>query len=256
MRSLLLTVLTLFSAPVYGGEIAQQLRGVQAPTAVRTVLDSYPGGALSVPFGQQLTHWTRTQMAAAADRHLEQAKIDCKTQANVSFVSPGTFGTTEAERDFEESVFMVESVYCADTGTAKTAASIYSSRTFRTSAMLLVNGYSLAQDKMCLSTLAKAGLLKATSFCHQVQQFHGPTIWGLAGWLVENDASEDIQALYFRETIILFVDRPDGGVAGFRGVVTRSRDLGTLGRTVLRATVSGGHTRVEAALIERLNQER
>jgi hypothetical protein len=39
-------------------------------------------------------------------------------------------------------------------------------------------------------------------------------------------------------------------------VVTRSRDLGTLGRTVLRATVSGGHTRVEAALIERLNQER
>lgn len=255
MPSLLLMVLTQFSAPAHAGEIVQQLGAVQAPTAVRTVLDSYPGGALSVSFGQQLTHWTRTHLAASADRHLERAKVDCKTLANVSFVSPGTFGTTEAERDFEKSVFMVESVYCSDTGTAREAAAIYSSRAFRTSAMLLVNGYSLVQDKMCLSTQAKAGLLKATSFCHRVQQFHGPTIWGLAGWLVENDPSEDIQPLYFRESVILFVDRTDGGVAGFRGVVTRSSDLGTLSRTVLRATVSGGHTRAEAALIERINQE-
>ncbi len=149
---------------------------------------------------------------------------------------------------------MVESVYCLDSGTAAETFKVYTTSDFRINVMPLVDSYSVSGDQMCLSTEAKAGLLKPTSFCHEIVSFDGPTLWGQAGWLVSNDPSPEIQPLYFRETVVVFVDRPDGGVAGYRGVVTRSRDLGTLQRTVLRTIVGAGHSKVENGLKQRLSE--
>ena len=249
----LLAALMAPGAALAADDIAAALRQVSAPTAALAMVDGYPGGTVSAGFRQQLSTWTRTRLAASAQRHLDAARVQCETTAKVSFLEAGTFGATEEERTFEESVFMVESVYCLDSGTAADAARHYSSTAFRVGVMPFVNSFSLSGNQMCLSTEAKAGLLKATNFCHEIVRFQGPEMWGSAGWLVSNDPDPSLQPLFFRETVVVFVDKPDGGVAGFRGVVTRSRDLGALQRAVLRTTVSGGHTRIESGLRDHVN---
>ena len=251
MISVTLTLLGLTTAHA-ADDVAPALRAVTPPAAALAVADAYPGGNLSAGFRNKLADWTRNTLAASAQRYLDAARVSCETQANVSFLDAGTFGTTSEEKDFEGSTFLVESVYCLDSGTAAQTIDIYTSSDFRINVMPMVDSFSITGDQMCLSTEPKAGLLKPTSFCHQIVPFKGPTSWGMAGWLVSNDPRPEIQPLYFRETVVLFVDRPDGGVAGYRGVVTRSRDLGTLQRTVLRTIVGAGHSKVEAGLKDRL----
>ncbi len=246
----------LVACPAHAGAISDWIRSGPTPaTAIEQMGQfSHPDGPLSPDYRTRFAVWARQQIATTAQRRIDAGFAGCEPQAAVHFFDPGIVGSQAAQRQFEGSIFLVENIYCLDHGTAADAYRIYNSTEYRTQVMPLVDTFSLTADRLCLRSKAKAGLIKASAFCHDASQHLGPGFWGLVARLTDTEQDPSLGNVYFRETVVIFADRPDGGVVGFRGVMTRGRELGSIQRPILKTFIHSTQGMLHKGMIDRMPQ--
>jgi hypothetical protein len=61
-----------------------------------------------------------------------------------------------------------------------------------------------------------------------------------------------VQGVYYRESVVAFVDRAEGGVAVYRIVFTRGKDMGPVQRSILKQVAASSQTKIATALEARL----
>ena len=203
-------------------------------------------------FAASYPRWVQGRIARAVDRHLPSAATACEPSVQVRFVEPGTVGETEADQAFERSTFQVESLHCLEHGDAARAMAVYNSVDFRETVMPGLERYWLEGDGSCFTTSALFGVVGQTEACLTAREFVGDGVRAFHTRLIESVDAPDHQGVFLREGVVAFVDRADGGVAVYRIVTTRSKDMGAVQRSILGHAAGSAQQKVAEALEERL----
>jgi hypothetical protein len=203
-------------------------------------------------FAASYPGWVQARIAAAVERHLPGAATSCEPSVQVRFVEPGSVGETDADRAFEQSTFQVESLHCLEHGDAAGAMAVYNSVDFRETVMPGLERYWLQGDGSCLTTSAVFGVVGRTEACLTAREFVGEGVRAFHTRLIESVDSPEHQGIFLRESVVAFVDRAEGGVAVYRIVTTRSKDMGAVQRTILSHAAGSAQEKVAEALEERL----
>jgi hypothetical protein len=246
----------LLSLPATAADALEQwVQGIQAPASSIALAQQLPGapGPISSAVPTTLSSYTRRTLSAQASAKLAAAQHACAADTTITYVQDALQSADPVSAHFFASAIHMESTFCLNRGTAAEALAIFRSAAFRTSALPLVILFTSDGTRSCLGTeAALGGALAPTGFCSQTTVYSGAEFHGVVGWLTENTGGDDDQAVYYRHYVIAFVDRPGGGVAGFRGVVTRSKDLNMLERSVVQMSAGKAHDlmqeKMEAAL--------
>lgn len=208
------------------------------------------GTPLSPAFAARFAGRVRDELARFAAGALGQPA--CTPRGGVRFLAPGTIGTTPAEHAFEAGTFIVETVHCLERGTAAAAAAVYQTPEFRKAVMPGLVSYWRQSQVVCLGSSGVAGLVAPTEICLDVREHRG------AGTVVEharlksNGTHPDLQPVFHRESLIVFRDRPEGGVMVVRAVATRSQDLGSVEKALLKRVALSSAAEIGEGLAERL----
>jgi hypothetical protein len=246
----------LLSLPATAGDALQQwVQGIHAPASSIALAQQLPGAPGPIPpaVPTALSNYTRRTLSTQASAKLAAAHDGCIADTTITYVQDEVQSADPVSAHFFASAIHMESTFCLNRGTAAEALAIFRTSAFRTSALPLVTSFTSDGTRSCLGTeAALGGALAPTGFCSQTAVYSGPEFHGVVGWLTENTGGADSQALYYRHYVIVFVDRPGGGVAGFRGVVTRSKDLNMLQRALVQMSAGQAHDlmqeKLEAAL--------
>ncbi len=243
--------LLLVGPPARAGDISTWVRaaGVRSEAAERIAAWSMP---TSPAFQARFPDWVQGRIASAARARLRDAATGCQDAGDVGFVAPGSVGTSDADRSFEESTFWVETLHCLDRGTAEQAMAIYNSADFRESVMPGLAAYTRKGDVVCLETGAVRGIVDRTDICLAARELRDDGLHAFHTRLVSSAAGADVQGVYFRESIVAFVDRAEGGVAVYRMVFTRGKDMGPVQRSILKKVAAGSQDKIAEALEARL----
>ncbi len=238
-------LLLLLSAPLSADDgLDAWIASVPPPQAsialAQTLPDSPAAIDASVP--TTLSAFTRRKLSAQAASSLNQLENDCKSTANVTFVQEEIAASDPVSAHFFDSAIHMRSTFCIDHGTAAQALETFRSEAFRVQAIPLVISYESTQSRSCIGTQsAVGGTLAPTAFCSQTRLYHSGDTHGVVGWLTENTGGDSHQSVYYRHYVIVFKDRPGGGVIGFRGVVTRSKTLGMIQKTLVQTSAGKLH---------------
>ena len=222
------------------------------PEATRELLrwPAPAGATLSPAFAVRFTSRVRDELARFATGAL--AAPTCSPRGGVRFLTPGVAGTTPAEHTFEAGTFIVETVHCLDRGTAEQAAAVYQTPAFRKAVMPGLVSYWRQSQVVCLGSSGVAGLVGPTEICLDTREHRG------AGTVVEharlksNGTHPDLQLVFHRESLIVFRDRPGGGVMVVRAVATRSQDLGSVEKALLKRVALSAAAEIGDGLAARL----
>ncbi len=196
--------------------------------------------------------WVQDRIATALDRRLPQAISGCEPSARVGFVEPGSVGTTEVDRAFELSTFQIETLHCLDHGDAERAMTVYNSRAFRLDVMPGLEHFSREGDRVCLVTGGLVGIVGRTEICLVAREYAAEGVRVFHTRLVHSADAPQAQGVFLRESVVAFVDRAEGGVAVYRNVYTRSKDMGAVQRSVLARLAGGSQDKIAEALEEQL----
>ncbi len=255
MLALMLTLATVRPAAAED-PVQAWVHSVAPPAASIALVQSLPSELGPVPKGlaARLSAHSRHALSTRASELLEAAKTSCQTESKIRFVQDIMPADNPVAVSFLESTIQVISTFCVEAGTAAKALAIYRTKAFRTQVLPLVSDFSTQGDRTCIQTRSVlGGLLAPTSFCHQSTTHEGPDFHGVVGWLTHNAGGSDHQSLYYRHYVVLFVDRPGGGVAGFRGVVTRSGDLNALQRSLIETSSGKALRRLQDNLTQAIS---
>ncbi len=203
-------------------------------------------------FAASYPGWVQGRIAAAVNRSLPSAITTCEPSVHVSFVEPGSVGETDADRAFERSTFQVESLHCLDHGDAAQAMAVYNSVAFREEVMPGLDSYQREDDHVCLVTSAVMGIVGRTDICLLAREYADDGMSAFHTRLVKSADAPDAQGIFLRESVVAFVDRAQGGVAVYRNVYTRGKDMGAVQRSVLSHVAGGAQDKIAEALEERL----
>ncbi len=203
-------------------------------------------------FAESFPAWVQGRIAAAVDRRLPGADTACEPNIQVGFVEPDSVAETKADRAFERSTFQVETLHCLDHGDAARAMAIYNSQAFREAVMPGLERYWREDENVCLATSAVVGIVGRTEICLASREYGGEGVRAFHTRLVESADAPGAQGVFLRESVVAFVDRAEGGVAVFRIVYTRGKDMGALQRSVLGRVAGGSQEDIAEALEEQL----
>jgi hypothetical protein len=204
-------------------------------------------------FAASFPGWVQRGVAASVSRRLPGAVSGCASSVRVRFVEPGTVGKTDGDHSFERSTFGVESLHCLDKGDAAQAISVYNTASFREAVMPGLESYWRKGDDVCIATGAVTGILDRTETCSATREYTGEGVRAFHTRLVESADAPDAQGVFLRESLVAFVDREEGGVAVFRVVYTRGKDMGALQRSILGRVAGTSQDKIAAALEKRLH---
>ena len=203
-------------------------------------------------FAASFPAWVQGHIAAAVDRHLPGSATACEPSVQVHFVEPGSVGETDEDRAFERSTFQVESLHCLDHGDAARAMAVYNSVAFREKVMPGLDRYWREGEGVCLVTNAVLGIVGRTEICLAAREYVGNGVRAFHTRLVESADAPDAQGVFLRESVVAFVDRAEGGVAVYRIVYTRGKDMGVVQRSLLGHAAGSAQDKIADALEEQL----
>lgn len=207
---------------------------------------------VSEAFAASFPGWVQGRIVAAVDRHLARAATTCEPEVQVRFVEPGSKGETQAEQAFERSTFQVESLHCLDHGDAGQAMSIYNSVAFREEVMPGLERFWRDGEQVCFTTSAVLGVVGRTETCLEAREYVGEGVRAFHTRLVESADAPEAQGVFLRESVVAFVDRAEGGVAVYRIVYTRGKDMGAVQRSILGHAAGSAQGKIAKELEERL----
>lgn len=227
--------------------------GVRPEARGRVLAWTADDARASEVFAESFPGWVQGRMAASVNRHLPGAVSGCESSVRVRFVEPGSVGSTDADHDFERSTFGVESLHCLDRGDAAQAMAVYNAASFREAVMPGLESYWRKGDDVCIATGAVAGILDRTETCSATREYKGEGVRAFHTRLVESVDGPDAQGVFLRESLVAFADRAEGGVAVFRVVYTRGKDMGPVQRSILGRVAGTSQDKIADALGERLD---
>ncbi len=222
----------------------------EAPARVQAWKDDERG--VTEAFAARFPGWVQGRIAAAVDRHLPGAVTACEPTVHVGFVEPGSVGESEADQAFERSTFAVETLHCLEHGDAAKAMAVYNSEAFREDVMPGVEIFQREGEVAHLVTSAVLGVVGRTEIRLAAREHAAEGLRALHTRLIDSADAPDAQGVFLRESVVAFVDRAEGGVAVYRMVFTRSKDMGAVQRAILSRAAGGAQDAIAEALEERL----
>lgn len=216
------------------------------PTSVetQTIISQYNG--LSAEFSSQLFSWMNQQLAKSSRSALSNHQENNCTESNLFKIVDGQklFPTlSETEKKFTDSLVLVETAYCLPNINLEQAYSVYMSEEFRTDVMPQVISFQKNGSIYCTKGSAILGVIKPSQYCQfsHTKKDEGSIV--LRNALHSVASGDSFQPFYIREEIISFVQMKDG-VGFYRATFTRSDDLNSASKYILRTTVDSSQSNI------------
>ncbi len=148
---------------------------------------------------------------------------------------------------------MIESSYCLPDVKLKQAYSVFMSKEFRLDVMPQVVGFTQQGDTSCVESSGVTGILLPSEYCtfNRIKQDEETVVVYTSLSSAYTDPAH--QPLYFREEVIVF-SQLSNGVAVYRATFSRSQDLGTTTKYLLRNTVSSSQGNIRDGYYEWLTK--
>lgn len=213
-------------------------------------------GNMSEEFHSTLLKWSNTQLKRAGKSAVSlHASDQCNEGALFKSISPKSVTSTSSELEsrFIDSLFMIETSYCIPDVTLQHAYDVFMSKEFRLDVMPQVIGFTKTANGACVRSDGVTGILLPSEYCTDHRQTQDDRNILLYSSLYSAYTDEDHQPLYFREEIILF-SQLSNGVAVYRMTFSRSGDLGSTTKYLLRNTVSSSQGRIRDGYYEWLQK--
>lgn len=237
-----------------------------APSAVYTWIEEssstahaeffHDYGMLSEDFHQLLQIWSTTQLKRSAKSSLTLHQQDkCTEGALFKSMNPKTVAPSgsELEQRFIESLFLIESSYCLPNVTLQKSYDVFMSKEFRLDVMPQVVGFTKNGSSSCVQSDGVTGILLPSEYCTYNRHIQDSQSIVVRTSLSSAFNDKAHQPLYFREEVIVF-SQLSTGVAVYRATFSRSKDLGTTTKYLLRNTVSSSQSNIRDGYYEWLNK--
>ena len=228
--------------------------GSQAPTHHAEFFHAY--GDLTETFYRRLISWSNAQLKRSAKSAIVlHQQNQCNEGALFKSMNPTSvvpeISTEEAR--FLESLFLVESSYCLRNVELQHAYDVFMSKDFRVDVMPQVVDFSKTASGSCVQTSGVTGILLPSQYCTLNRKLKDSQTVVLYSSLQSAHTDPAHQPLYFREEVIVF-SQLTNGVAVYRATFSRSQDLGTTSKYLLRNTVSTSQSKIRDGYYEWLQQ--
>ena len=212
--------------------------GSQAPTHHAEFFHDY--GDVTELFYRTLISWSNTQLKRSAKSAVVlHQQNQCTEGALFKSMNPKSIapqGSTEETR-FIESLFLIESSYCLPATKLQHAYDVFMSKEFRIDVMPQVIDFTKTSGGSCVKSSGVTGILLPSEYCTYNRELKDSETILVYSSLQSAYTDPEHQPLYFREEVIVFSQLPTG-VAVYRATFSRSQDLGTTSKYLLRNTVS------------------
>ena len=228
--------------------------GSQAPTHHAEFFHAY--GDLTESFYRRLISWSNSQLKRSAKSAVVlHQQNQCSEGALFKSMNPKSIvpETSIEESRFLESLFLVESSYCLPNIKLQHAYDVFMSKDFRVDVMPQVTDFSKTTDGSCVQTSGVTGILLPSQYCTLNRELKDSQTVVLYSSLQSAYTDPEYQPLYFREEVIVF-SQLTSGVAVYRATFSRSQDLGTTSKYLLRNTVSTSQSKIRDGYYEWLQQ--
>ena len=228
--------------------------GSQAPTHHAEFFHAY--GDLTESFYRGLISWSNSQLKRSAKSAVVLHQRDqCTEGALFKSMSSKSIdpNTTVEETEFIESLFLIESSYCIPDVKVEQAYDVFMSKEFRVDVMPQVIGFTKTGNSSCVTSSGVTGILLPSEYCTHNRELKDSETVVLYSSLQSAYTDSDHQPLYFREEVIVF-SQLSSGVAVYRATFSRSQDLGTTSKYLLRNTVSTSQSKIRDGYYEWLKK--
>lgn len=213
-------------------------------------------GPLSEEFHTHLLTWSNQQLRRSAKSvsTLHQ-KDSCTEGALFKSMNPDSVAPkgSQDEQRFVESLFLIESSYCLPDISVDRAYSVFMSKDFRLDVMPQVVGFTQQGNTSCVESSGVTGILLPSKYCtfNRAKRDENTVVVYTSLSSAYTDSAH--QPLYFREEVIVF-SQLSSGVAVYRATFSRSQDLGTTTKYLLRNTVSSSQRNIRDGYYEWLTK--
>lgn len=215
---------------------------------------TYPD--LRAEFANGTFSWLKTQMARSANAAYKNfSNNNCQEGALFKSMDAKMLfpDATETEATFVSSLILVESSYCLPNVQLDHAYKTFMSPDFREDVMPQVIKFTNNNHISCVQSEGITGLLKPSQYCSKDHVLHLENAILLRSSLKTVEQGSAFQPLYIREDVMLFVQMQDG-VGVYRGSFTRSDELGSTGKYILRSTVESSQNNIRNEYYEWLQK--
>ena len=224
--------------------------GSHMPTYHAEFFHAY--GDLSKEFHQTLVLWSNTQLKRSAKSAAQLHQQDqCTEGALFKSMNPTSVAKNISahETKFIESLFLIESSYCLPNVKVQKAYDVFMSKDFRLDVMPQVVGFSENHNGTCVQSSGITGILLPSEYCTYNREIKDSETILIYSSLQSAKTDAEYQPLYFREEVILF-SQLSSGVAVYRATFSRSQDLGSTTKYLLRNTVSSSQSNIRDGFYE------
>ena len=213
-------------------------------------------GSLSEEFHTQVATWVTKQLTRSVRSTLTlHQQAQCIEGAFFKSMEPQKIiaNVNGIEKQFLESLFLIESSYCLPNVELQKAYDVFMSEGFRTDIMPQVEAFSLSNTYHCVTSSGITGILLPSYYCssHYTKTSGNHIIIYSSLKTATNDAEH--QPLYFRDEVII-LSQIGTDIAFYRATFSRSQDLGMTTKYLLKNTVSSSQSNIRDGYYEWLQQ--
>lgn len=251
-------IFTLFSLPVNALDSSstyQWLNNQAQSSEAEEILTRY--GGINTTFSDQLYSWTRKQLAQSASSVIRNHQSNQCTESTLFKIIDGQkhFSTLlEQELQFTNSLILIETAYCIPNVSLQHAYDVYLSEEFRTNVMPQVNSFTKKGSIHCTKSDGIFGILKPASYCYKTKELQATNAVVIRNSFQSVSQGDEFQPFYFREEVITFVQM-DSGVGMYRATFTRSHDLSSTTKYLIRTTVDSSQGSIREQYYEWLEND-
>ena len=232
----------------------QWLNEYSQTSEAREILSRYYG--LSPEFSSQLYSWSRKQLAKSASSAIKNHQTNNCTESTLFKIVDGhKHFTALAEREyrFADSLILIETAYCIPKVSIQQAYDVYMSAEFRKNVMPQIASFTVNGSIYCTEAEGVLGILKPAEYCYKASEKKDSSTIIVRNSFYSVSQGAEYQPFYFREEVLTFVQM-DSGVGLYRATFTRSADLSSTSKYVLRNTVDSSQGNIREQYYEWLSE--
>lgn len=253
-----MNIFALFSLPVSAldpTDTYQWLNSQTQSSEAEEILIRYSG--INTAFSDQLYVWTQKQLAKSASSAIRNHQSNQCTESTLFKIVDGHkhFSTlSERELQFANSLMLIETAYCIPNVSLQQAYDVYLSEEFRTNVMPQVSSFTKKGSIHCTESDGIFGIIKPASYCYKVRELRDKNAIVIQDSFHSVSQGQEFQPFYFREEVITFVQM-SSGVGMYRATFTRSHDLSSTTKYLIRTTVDSSQGNIREQYYEWLANE-
>lgn len=248
----------LFSLPAVAldsSSVYDWLNTQPQTSEAKEILSRYYG--LEEEFSSQLYTWSRKQLAKSASSAIKTHQMNQCSESTLFKIIDGNKHfkeLTEHELKFTDSLILIETAYCIPEVTIKEAYDVYMSAEFRTNVMPQISSFTIKGSLYCTKAEGVLGILKPAEYCYKSKERRDEKKIIIRNSFHSVPQGDEYQPFYFREEVLTFVQM-DSGVGLYRATFTRSADLSSTSKYILRNTIDSSQENIREQYYEWLKEK-